>query len=92
MKISTEIDPRNTACWRCPYIRGVVDNGPDGKESAIRPDDPAWAAGLITVAYCFIADLFNISDARETKKYVGKNGPVPQACPKTSDFQNAGIK
>ncbi len=66
-------------------------NTPDGVEDDIKPDDSVWEKDLIVAAYCYLATLYNSSDASETNKKVNKKGPIPNNCPKGDAFRVVGI-
>lgn len=86
--IGVEVPKTNAgACEACPFYRGYLQT-PDGNES-IKLDSPNWK--LISYAYCYLASLFNISDAEQAAKYERKKGPVPGDCPKGQLFELTGV-
>lgn len=74
-------------CNSCSYQRGESYTRADGYEHDIKPGDPAWELGLIAGTYCFIADLFNSSDEKQTRRYVDRKEPIPVDCPKGRIFK-----
>lgn len=85
--IGVEVSRNEEACQPCPFFRGYVDL-PDGKET-IKKDSKLWE--LISYAYCYLANLFNVSDAEQASKYEIKKGPVPYDCPKKHFFKATGV-